>query len=64
MHCCCLKVYAVPWVCHPNVQAVHKGPVAVTHVCSERDIVPPSTEQDTESHISTEMMTTTEAEVF
>jgi len=45
---------------HPNVQAVH--PVAVTHVCSGRDIVPPSTEQDTESHISAEMMTTMEAE--
>jgi len=47
---------------HPNVQAVQKGPVAITHVCSERDIVPPSIEQDTESHISAEMMTTMEAE--
>ena len=41
----------------------YRRDIAITHVCSERDIVPPSTEQDTESHISVKMMTTMEVEV-
>ena len=36
IHCCCLRVYAVTWVWLVIIlmymQAVQKGPVAVTHV--------------------------------